>query len=83
MSIIPFADSLLGTFPILDGKHEFSLSATGVLEVLTGILLCRALKLGMTRALNGTVFGSRVVAPFVFEKEPGATGGVARGVLVE
>ena len=51
--------------------------------VFTGILLCRALKLGIARALNGTVFGSRVLSPFVFDEEPGATGGVARRGLVE
>ena len=59
-------------------KEEFSLSETGVLVVLTGILLWMALKLGIIRALKGTDIGSRALLPFAFEEEQGATGVVAR-----
>ena len=42
-----------------------------------------ALKLGITRALKGTVFGSRALDPFVLEEEQDAKGVVARRDFAE
>lgn len=75
-------DCLLGALPVLKGKDEFSLSATGVL-VFTGSLLCIALKLGIVRALKGTVLGKRAFVAFVLDAAQGATGVVVLKGFVE
>jgi hypothetical protein len=77
----PLRDRLLGALPALTGTDEFSLSATGVLVVFTVSLLCIALKLGIVRALKGTVLGRRVA--FVLDVAQGATGVVVLEGFVE
>ena len=79
----PFRDCLLGALPALKGKLEFSLSATGVFVVFTGSLLCIALKLGIVRALKGTVLGSRAFVAFVLDVAQVATGVVVLKGFVE
>lgn len=76
-------DCLLGALPVLKGKDEFSLSATGVLVVFTGSLLCIALKSGIVRALKGTVLGKRAFVAFVLDAAQGATGVVVLKGFVE
>lgn len=76
-------DCLLGALPALKGRDEFSLSATGVLVVFTGSLLCKALKLGIVRALKGTVLGRRAFVAFVLDVAQGTTGVVVLEGFVE
>jgi hypothetical protein len=51
--------------------------------VFTGSLLCIALKLGIVRALKGTVLGRRAFVAFVLDVAQDATGVVVLKGFVE
>lgn len=68
----PFKLCLLkGTGALLQWAPEFSLSARGVPVDFKGIRSWRALKLGIVRALNGTVLLTEIGVDFVSDDNMG------------